>query len=85
MLHLSASNLKKKKCQEILDLIEDNKVIVITKYGKPVATLLPFGNSEKQIFLGTGKKYLKNIDDSYDPFYGDEEIAKDFEEAIDNW
>ena len=35
------------------------------------------------IKFGTGKKYLKNGEVG-DPFFGDEEIAKDFEDSINN-
>ena len=64
-----------------LNALEQEEEIIITNNGRVIAKLTPFSQSENGIKLGTASKFLKdgNIGD---PFYGDEEIANDFLEAL---
>ena len=64
-----------------LKSLNTEEEIIITNNGKVVAKLVPFSQPEGGIIFGTGKKYLKGRDPG-DPFYGDEEIANLFMEAI---
>jgi len=46
----------KAECLKLMDTVNQNKEsIVITKYGKPVAKLVPYQNDEKPLLFG----YLK--------------------------
>lgn len=48
MKTISASNFKT-HCLSLLDeLAKTHEIIVVTKYGKPVARIIPYSNSDKK-------------------------------------
>lgn len=81
MCTASIYELRTNLSKYIHKLEEEEEEIIITNNGVIVAKLIPFSSPENGIEFGTAKRYLKNGNKG-DPFFGDEEIAKDFEEAL---
>ncbi len=62
----------KAKCLQLMDEVEKSKQeIVITKYGKPVAKLVPY-TQEKRSFFGALKGSFTHIGDIVSPVSEDD-------------
>lgn len=62
----------KAKCLQLMDEVEKSKQeIVITKYGKPVAKLVPY-SQEKKSFYGSLKGSFTHIGDIVSPVSEDD-------------
>lgn len=62
----------KAKCLQLMDEVEKSKLeIVITKYGKPVAKLVPY-TQEKRSFFGALKGSFTHIGDIVSPVSEDD-------------
>ena len=81
MCSVSIYELRTNLSKYIHQLEEEEEGIIITNNGVVVAKLIHFSSPENGIEFGTAKKYLKDGNKG-DPFFGDEEIAKDFQGSL---
>ncbi len=69
-MEISATEFKA-HCLELLDRVRDHKeTIVITKRGKPVARLSPFGDGPPESILGSLSGLGKTVGEIVEPIEG---------------
>ena len=67
----------KARCLELMDRVRETGVeYIVTKHGKPVAKLVPYGEPARKSFFGSLKGTVLKYERPFDPIDGEYEIDR---------
>ena len=67
----------KARCLELMDRVrETGAEYIVTKHGKPVAKLVPYGDPAKKSFFGSLKGTVLKYERPFDPIDGEYDIDR---------